>query len=536
MAVGVAIVVVIVFIYANQIVPARNYNHAMDMMESGDYMAAANAFLALGNFRDSVERAEIAASTAFAESSANLEPIRILHEPFMSFISVNRTHVVGLNANGRVSTLGFDTDRRLNVGEWRDIIAVSAGGSHTIGLRADGTVIAVGGTSNFRGIDTWQDIIAVAAGFSHTVGLRVDGTVVATGDGNRNGQLDVDNWRDIVAISAGFMYTVGLRADGTVMAVGSNRDGQLNVNGWRDIVAISTAENHTVGLRANGTVIVVGNNSSGQLDVSDWHNIVAVSAGMSHTVGLRVDGTVVAVGANSHGELDVDGWDNIVAISAGGNSTVGLRADGTLVGAGRNGHRQLDFSRWRLFDDWQLVDVPTVTIPSNSMDEKSSMDLHDDQNENENNTPDLATPNFTHTIQGLGFVAPDSNWAVEHREWGVSVIANNSRVAMNLLRPQHLPQNDHSLLELFFRVAIEADNASQILVQELVQGEIGHAIMRADYILTLDDTRLNAIGFMMFDGAQYAIAFGVLHNDTRSCRNNLYDFISSIRFIGNYDR
>ena len=40
----------------------------------------------------------------------------------------------------------------------------------------------------------WQNIVAICAGYSHTVGLRADGTVVAVGD-NRYGQCDVQGWK-----------------------------------------------------------------------------------------------------------------------------------------------------------------------------------------------------------------------------------------------------------------------------------------------------------------------------------------------------
>ena len=39
----------------------------------------------------------------------------------------------------------------------------------------------------------WRDIVAIAAGAAHTVGLCADGGIVATGS-NRHGQLEVDAW------------------------------------------------------------------------------------------------------------------------------------------------------------------------------------------------------------------------------------------------------------------------------------------------------------------------------------------------------
>ena len=82
--------------------------------------------------------------------------------------------------------------------------------------------------------------MAVAVGGSHTVGLKRDGTVVAMG-ANAYGESEVSGWRDIVAVAAGGAHTVGLKRDGTVVAVGGNKvidrkyTGQCDVSGWADI-------------------------------------------------------------------------------------------------------------------------------------------------------------------------------------------------------------------------------------------------------------------------------------------------------------
>ena len=189
--------------------------------------------------------------------------------------------------------------------------------------------------------------VKVSAGSDHTVGLKADGTVMAVGD-NEDGQCNVSGWRDIVSVSAGALHTVGLKADGTVVAVGSNSHGQCNVSSWRDIVAVSAGGLHTVGLKADGTVVAVGSNGSGQCNVSSWKDIVAVSAGDYHTVGLKEDGTVVAVGSNSHGQCDVSSWRDIVAVSAGGRHTVGLKEDGTVMAVGCNDDGRCNVSSWNL--------------------------------------------------------------------------------------------------------------------------------------------------------------------------------------------
>ena len=64
---------------------------------------------------------------------------------------------------------------------------LSAGGSHTVGLKSNGTVVATGNNNYGRyygrcEVSSWKNVVAIAAGGYHTVGLKSDGTVVATGD------------------------------------------------------------------------------------------------------------------------------------------------------------------------------------------------------------------------------------------------------------------------------------------------------------------------------------------------------------------
>ena len=280
-------------------------------------------------------------------------------------ISAGNNHTVGLKADGTVVAVGNNRDGRCDVSDWTDIIAVSADEAHTVGLKADGTVVAVG-YNKFGQCDVsdWKDIVAVSTGGCHTVGLKADGTVVAVGY-NRDGRCDVSDWKDIVAVSARTSHTVGLKTDGTVVATkytGNQRDyyGQCDVSSWTDIAAVSAGSSHTVGLKANGTVVstkYTGHRMSdfGQFDVSGWTNIVSVSTGISHTVGLKADGTVVAVGyndRNGRGRCDVSDWTDIVAVSAGWSHTVGLKADGTVVATGDN-------SNWQCHvDSWMNIKVP----------------------------------------------------------------------------------------------------------------------------------------------------------------------------------
>ena len=329
---GTIVVALLVFLFL--LLPMRQYNNAEELYASGDYAAAALSYAKAGYFyyKDAREKC----FEAWEKSGIR------------STISAGWAYTVGLKSDGTVVAVGANGDGNCEVSGWRDIVSVSAGGWHTVGLKADGTVVAVGANGIGQcDVSGWRDIVAISAGDMHTVGLKADGTVVAVGD-NEYGRCQVSGWRDIVSVSAGGWHTVGLKADGTVVAVGDNECGQCDVSDWRDIVAISAGGTHTVGLKADGTVVAVGYNKYGRCEVSGWRDIVSVSAASGHTVGLKADGMVVAVGGHWDGQCDVSGWRDIVAISAGLDHTVGLKADGTVVAVGDNDYGQCKVSSWQI--------------------------------------------------------------------------------------------------------------------------------------------------------------------------------------------
>ncbi|MFI3228252.1 MAG: chromosome condensation regulator, partial [Clostridia bacterium] len=85
-------------------------------------------------------------------------------------------------------------------------------------------------------VGSWRYILAISAGYNHTVGLKADGTVVAVGQRATAGKCDVGSWSNIIAISAGYDHTVGLKADGTIVVAGSNDGCQCDVGDWTNIM------------------------------------------------------------------------------------------------------------------------------------------------------------------------------------------------------------------------------------------------------------------------------------------------------------
>jgi hypothetical protein len=257
-------------------------------------------------------------------------------------------HTVGLRAAGTVVAVGYNSNGQCNVGGWTNITQVAAGDLHAVGLRSNGTVVAVGDNSYGQcNVGGWTNIIQVAAGAYHTVGLRSDGTVVAVGD-NGQGQCNVGGWTNIIQVAAGVYHTVGLKSDGTAVAVGDNGQGQCDTTSWTGIIQVSAGLYHSVGLKSGGTVVAAGDNGAGQSQLSDWTNIIQVSAGWLHTVGLRANGTMVVVGYNGYGQCNVGSWTNIVQVSAGRQHTVGVRSDGTAVAVGYNDTGQCNVGAWDL--------------------------------------------------------------------------------------------------------------------------------------------------------------------------------------------
>ncbi|MEA5013622.1 MAG: hypothetical protein VB099_03575 [Candidatus Limiplasma sp.] len=325
-----AVLLLVSLVMTQFVMPSQAYKEAERLLAAGEYAAASAAFTRAGVYRDALKR-------AWDIRYAYLQ---------QGQLAAGRDHTVGLRVDGTVVAVGKDDAGQTQVGSWRDVIAVASKSWHTVGLKADGSVVAVGNnTSGETGVSGWTDIVAVAAGFWHTVGLKADGTVVAVGD-HDDGQTDVSAWTRIVAVAAGGKHTIGLHTDGTVVAVGNNANGQTAVGRWRNMAAVAAGMSHTVGLKADATVVAAGSNAQGQAEVSGWTEIAAVAAGDYHTVGLKRDGTAVAVGSNSDGQTEVSGWTDIVAVAAGGRHTVGLRADGTVVAVGRNQEGQTGVNGW----------------------------------------------------------------------------------------------------------------------------------------------------------------------------------------------
>ena len=216
-----------------------------------------------------------------------------------------------------------------------ELIEISAGRDHSLGLRPNGTVIAWG--SNVHGQlqvpNTLVAKVAIAAGGRHGLQLNSTGTVAAWG-GNESGQCNVPpNLSGVIAIAAGEAHSLALRSNGTVVAWGWNGYGQGNVPAnLSGVIAIAAGGFHSLALKNDGTVVAWGYNSNGVGSVpANALGIIGISAGGYHSLALRSDGTVVAWGHNLYGQCSVpQNLTNVTRMAAGWVHSMVLKADGSV--------------------------------------------------------------------------------------------------------------------------------------------------------------------------------------------------------------
>lgn len=226
-----------------------------------------------------------------------------------------------------------------------EVVAVAAGGSapgvHSLALKADGTVVAWGGSMDGPSVVPagLSNVTAIAAGATHSLALRSDGTVVAW-DEPRSGppilsaQSQVPSGlTGVVAIAAGGNASLALKSDGTVVGWGQPLFLQQIPAGLTEVTSVATGGIHALVLRSNHTVVVWSSASGAITNAPSYlTNVVAIAAGSGHSLAMRDDGTVVAWGDNSNGQTNVpSGLSNVLAIAAGGYHNMALRNDGTIV-------------------------------------------------------------------------------------------------------------------------------------------------------------------------------------------------------------
>ena len=281
-----------------------------------------------------------------------------------------------------------------------NVKTVSAGRSHTVAIKDDGTLWTWGnndygqlgdGTYAVRNlpvqIGTENDWKAVSAGYNHTVAIKGNGELWGWGE-NYCGKLgsglpnnnpkpvkigSVNDWK---AVSAGWHHTVAIKGDGGELRAwgyntyaqlgnGTTTDSSTPVNVLEEEVphahltgvkAISTLYNRSVAIKGEGELWEWGVDSSKLYAVkvlesgSHFTGVGTISAGRGHTVAIK-DGVLWAWGSNTYGQFGngtlvnktnpVPIGDGYKAVSAGEYHTVAIKDDGSLWAWGRNHLGQL---------------------------------------------------------------------------------------------------------------------------------------------------------------------------------------------------
>lgn len=148
-------------------------------------------------------------------------------------ISAADHQTVGLKADGTVIATGLGLAKNEDFSDWKDIVAISAG-NQILGLKSNGTVIVAGEDSyeNMGDAKNWKNMASVASKALHSVGVKTNGDVVAVGRSD-SGECNVTMWDDVVAVCVENGHTIGLKSDGTVVSVGKNDDGECDIDDWK---------------------------------------------------------------------------------------------------------------------------------------------------------------------------------------------------------------------------------------------------------------------------------------------------------------
>lgn len=317
--------------------------------------------------------------------------------------SISKTNSAMIRANGTVLVLGDDSEGQCDVSGWQNIVEIALGEGFIVGLRSDGTVVAagrnyvddllprLGRAPEYGGqldVEGWTDIVHISAGLNHTLGLKRDGTVVAVGL-NDDGQCDVGEWANIVQIIAANCQSYGLGQDGTLVYAGvdfvHHYGGERGVsqiavhflnayvlfeNGnfvfWdydlyepeefetrERLIQIDAGNTLFVGLAENGRIWYIDGEGTGTYAAPALQNIAAISVGGNAILALKDDGELALIRHYSPREQIRD-WTDIVQIASGATHVLGLKKDGTVVAAGPG--REYAYDLWEMerykVSDW----------------------------------------------------------------------------------------------------------------------------------------------------------------------------------------
>jgi uncharacterized delta-60 repeat protein len=234
------------------------------------------------------------------------------------------------------------------------VVAVAAGGYHSLFVKTDGTLWAMGyngdgqlgngyTSDHFTPVVVASNVVAVTAGYLHSLFVKSDGSLWAMGD-NDHGQLGIGSINNqstpvlvssnVGAVEAVYYHSLFVKSDGSLWAMGDNEYGQLG---------IGTTNNSLLPVQVPGLIVA----SLGAMD-SAYHSLcVGASGGLvifaqpasrTNNAGTTA---IFDVGATStYALLNYEWYKNGVPLSDGGNvsgsSTSTLTLNNVLAGDAGN--------------------------------------------------------------------------------------------------------------------------------------------------------------------------------------------------------
>lgn len=317
-----------------------------------DPQAGFDLFWALGGYSDAKARAVAIAKQVTGEEDETyavnrmlgvseeqvdqIKTLRSVREKLpQGKLAVGFYHTVGLKADGTVLATGRSDEGQCSVSAWTGVTAVACGAYHTVGLRSDGTVLATGRNDEGQcNVSEWTDVVAVACADYNTLALLADGTVLTTG---YQPFTELSSWKDIAFLSAGSYGAVSISADGRVYCSHAS----LRSEALAGAVAAAVSTGYCVALMEDGALVHTA------LDLP-WTDVVALSASTTGTLALTADGAVLCHWFRTRDALDFSDLSSAVALSAGATHTAVLLADGTVLTRGLNDQGQCDTAAWNL--------------------------------------------------------------------------------------------------------------------------------------------------------------------------------------------
>lgn len=256
------------------------------------------------------------------------------------------------STDGKVWAFGRNDFGQLGCSDWAhrdsavevtgltDVIAVAAGGYHSMALKSDNSLWVWGGNSAYQlglgpadNVDKNEPVQlvipgvvveAIAAGGDHSLALDSDGKVWSWGD-NSLGQVGngsaigseetpVEVLTTCTAIAAGMYHCLAVKTGSGIMAWGYNTEGQLGdgtmvskssptlITGALSVDSLACGGFHSMALTTTGEVWAWGRNSEGQVGIGSvllaitspteiltLSNVKSIGAGCYHSLAVKGD-------------------------------------------------------------------------------------------------------------------------------------------------------------------------------------------------------------------------------------------------------